>query len=60
MWNWIAWMAVGLTLEIIGATTKAPTLSEGIQIAWTVDWAKPLIAGAWLLLTGHLFFGWWD
>jgi hypothetical protein len=58
--HWIAWLAVGLAFEAYGALSNDITLSEGVWIAWQYDWAKPLILGAWALLSGHLFLGWWD
>ena len=59
MWAWVAFVAVGIALEINGMLTSDPTLSETIQAAWRVDWAKPVLAVAWAILTGHFFLGWW-
>ena len=60
MWVWVVWFSVGVALEAVGAFTDAPTLSEGVQAAWAVDWVRPVFAVAWVVLTGHWFLGWWD
>ena len=60
MYSWLIWLSIGLSLEVIGATTTFPTLSEGFRLAWQIDWLKPVLLAGWTLLTGHLFLGWFD
>lgn len=56
---WVLLAALGL-VELIGALTKYPTISETINRALTKKgiWVRLLCMAAWVALGIHLLFGW--